>query len=82
MKQEQKVKTNPMKKPRIKTYSKGLKDHEISELVNALTAGLHSKFHMVAFPKSLRGIVSELVTNELVRQGNRIDHMPKSIHFK
>lgn len=53
----------------------GLKDHEIAQLVNAVTKRINFLYPL---PKSLRVVVSETVVKELTRMDRRIDNMKDS----
>lgn len=53
----------------------GLKDHEIAQLVNAVTKRMNFLYPL---PESLRVVVSETVVRELTRMDRRIDSIKNS----
>lgn len=55
---------------KIKTLEKGLKDHEIAGLVNALRDNLSDRFNL---PQSLREIISRIVVRYLEKNNLKID---------
>ena len=52
---------------------RGLKDHEIAILVNALNKELSEKFCYLNLPQAFRGVISCIVVRALTRMDRRID---------